>query len=132
MKKILALLIALAMILALAACGGGTKAPASTTPAETTSEGANLDDPWFTAPKGTVARRVIAHHESSSEFLGEKIEDVYDEVVAYDADDNQLYTRWIETDGQKSENTFEYDSDGNRTLWIGRSEEQGEYYRCVY
>ena len=55
MKKVLALLLALVMTLALSACGGGgndTPAPADNTPANNTDAPANNDAPATPAPSG--------------------------------------------------------------------------------
>ncbi len=133
MKKILAILLALAMVLAMTACGGSktSQAPAEP-PKEAEKEAGNtfelFDDPWFTATKGTVARREIQHHESKNSAFDGALNESYDEVYAYDADGNELYVRGIGTDGEKYENTFEYDAEGNRIFWTARNEEDGEYF----
>ena len=134
MKKILAILLALAMVLALTACGGSNNAAAPSEPPKEAEKTVDFDDPWFTATKGTVARREIQHHESSSNFLDGVFDDVYDEVYAFDADDNELYVRGFDVEGLKYENTFEYDADGNQVLWTASNETDGLYFtrECIY
>lgn len=125
MKKIIALIMVLLMVLGLAACGGS-----SNTPAQTTTEPTEDAIPW-TEVEGIKYIKYVHSTSKNKSPLWDYEEENNDEF-AYDEMDNQLYIRSISGDGYWSENVFTYDGSGNMLSWVCSAKDEGVYSETYY